>query len=137
MSQQTIHFPVSSAAGGLMGWTARAGSFVVEKMNIFSHTESVPNTSIAHKQPSFLERLVQLHEDFFVFLNLPYKNLLYAFTFSKIQKWSVGKKHIQKEDVTSGSIDHNMRYTASQDLQCNVKCTVLMSHPVNSSSYYT
>ncbi|CAH0722202.1 unnamed protein product, partial [Brenthis ino] len=47
---------VTSAAGGIMGWTARAGSFVVEKMNIFSHTESVPNTSIAHKQPSFLER---------------------------------------------------------------------------------
>ncbi|XP_069365975.1 uncharacterized protein PsGEF isoform X6 [Maniola hyperantus] len=49
-------FPVTSAAGGIMGWTARAGSFVVEKMNIFSNTESVPNTSIAHKQPSFLER---------------------------------------------------------------------------------
>ncbi|XP_075989177.1 protostome-specific GEF isoform X4 [Anticarsia gemmatalis] len=48
--------PVSGAAGGIMGWTARAGSFVVEKMNIFSYTESVPNTSIAHKQPSFLER---------------------------------------------------------------------------------
>ncbi|CAG9575463.1 unnamed protein product [Danaus chrysippus] len=47
---------VTSAAGGIMGWTARAGSFVVEKINIFSHTESVPNTSIAHKQPSFLER---------------------------------------------------------------------------------
>lgn len=47
---------VSGAAGGIMGWTARAGSFVVEKMNIFSYTESVPNTSIAHKQPSFLER---------------------------------------------------------------------------------
>ncbi|XP_072935296.1 uncharacterized protein PsGEF isoform X2 [Epargyreus clarus] len=48
--------PVAGAAGGIMGWTARAGSFVVEKMNIFSYTESVPNTSIAHKQPSFLER---------------------------------------------------------------------------------
>ncbi|XP_031769692.2 uncharacterized protein LOC113522879 isoform X3 [Galleria mellonella] len=48
--------PVSGAAGGIMGWTARAGSFVVEKMNIFSYTESVPNSSIAHKQPSFLER---------------------------------------------------------------------------------
>ncbi|XP_041974629.1 uncharacterized protein LOC121729951 isoform X2 [Aricia agestis] len=47
---------VTSAAGGLMGWTARAGSFVVEKINIFSHTEAVPNTSVAHKQPSFLER---------------------------------------------------------------------------------
>lgn len=47
---------VTGAAGGIMGWTARAGSFVVEKMNIFSYTESVPNTSIAHKQPSFLER---------------------------------------------------------------------------------
>ncbi|XP_013144372.1 PREDICTED: uncharacterized protein LOC106107903 [Papilio polytes] len=46
----------TSTAGGIMGWTARAGSFVVEKMNIFSYTESVPNTSIAHKQPSFLER---------------------------------------------------------------------------------
>ncbi|KAJ0180925.1 hypothetical protein K1T71_003010 [Dendrolimus kikuchii] len=48
--------PVTGAAGGIMGWTARAGSFVVEKMNIFSYTESVPNSSIAHKQPSFLER---------------------------------------------------------------------------------
>ncbi|KAI5634987.1 pao retrotransposon peptidase domain-containing protein [Phthorimaea operculella] len=48
--------PVTGAAGGIMGWTARAGSFVVEKMNIFSYTESVPNTSVAHKQPSFLER---------------------------------------------------------------------------------
>ncbi|KAL0850554.1 hypothetical protein ABMA28_012329 [Loxostege sticticalis] len=48
--------PVTGAAGGIMGWTARAGSFVVEKMNIFSYTESVPNTSIAHKQPTFLER---------------------------------------------------------------------------------
>ncbi|CAH0699322.1 unnamed protein product [Spodoptera exigua] len=48
--------PVSGAAGGIMGWTARAGSFVVEKMNIFSYTESVPSTAIAHKQPSFLER---------------------------------------------------------------------------------
>ncbi|XP_038208625.1 uncharacterized protein LOC119829950 [Zerene cesonia] len=47
---------VTSSAAGIMGWTARAGSFVVEKMNIFSHTENVPNTSIAHKQPSFLER---------------------------------------------------------------------------------
>ncbi|CAK1599372.1 unnamed protein product [Parnassius mnemosyne] len=47
---------VSGGTGGIMGWTARAGSFVVEKMNIFSYTESVPNTSIAHKQPSFLER---------------------------------------------------------------------------------
>ncbi|KAM3956262.1 LOW QUALITY PROTEIN: protostome-specific GEF [Aphomia sociella] len=51
-----VYNPVSGAAGGIMGWTARAGSFVVEKMNIFSYTESVPNTSIAHKQPSFLER---------------------------------------------------------------------------------
>ncbi|XP_053600694.1 uncharacterized protein PsGEF isoform X4 [Plodia interpunctella] len=50
------HNPVSGSAGGIMGWTARAGSFVVEKMNIFSYTESVPNTSIVHKQPSFLER---------------------------------------------------------------------------------
>ncbi|XP_063890900.1 uncharacterized protein Psgef isoform X5 [Helicoverpa armigera] len=48
--------PVTGAAGGIMGWTARAGSFVVEKMNIFSYTESVPSTAIAHKQPSFLER---------------------------------------------------------------------------------
>ncbi|XP_037871828.1 uncharacterized protein LOC101741920 isoform X4 [Bombyx mori] len=47
---------VVGAAGGIMGWTARAGSFVVEKMNIFSYTESVPNTAVAHKQPSFLER---------------------------------------------------------------------------------
>ncbi|CAK1548083.1 unnamed protein product [Leptosia nina] len=47
---------VTSSTGGIMGWTARAGSFVVEKMSIFSHTENVPNTSIAHKQPSFLER---------------------------------------------------------------------------------
>lgn len=47
---------VAGAAGGIMGWTARAGSFVVEKMNIFSYTESVPSTAIAHKQPSFLER---------------------------------------------------------------------------------
>ncbi|CAG5035301.1 unnamed protein product [Parnassius apollo] len=46
----------TGGTGGIMGWTARAGSFVVEKMNIFSYTESVPNTSIAHKQPSFLER---------------------------------------------------------------------------------
>ncbi|CAH2989797.1 unnamed protein product [Chilo suppressalis] len=46
----------AGTAGGIMGWTARAGSFVVEKMNIFSYTESIPNTSIAHKQPSFLER---------------------------------------------------------------------------------
>ncbi|KAL4721124.1 hypothetical protein ACJJTC_009404 [Scirpophaga incertulas] len=48
--------PVSGAAGGIMGWTARAGSFVVEKMNIFSYTESVPSNSIVPKQPSFLER---------------------------------------------------------------------------------
>ncbi|KAJ8734515.1 hypothetical protein PYW08_013765 [Mythimna loreyi] len=48
--------PVSGAAGGIMGYAARAGSFVVEKMNIFSYTESVPSTAIAHKQPSFLER---------------------------------------------------------------------------------
>ncbi|KAG6460793.1 hypothetical protein O3G_MSEX012214 [Manduca sexta] len=47
---------VTGTSGGIMGWTARAGSFVVEKMNIFSYTESVPNTSVAHKQPSFLER---------------------------------------------------------------------------------
>ncbi|XP_048482039.1 uncharacterized protein LOC105393719 isoform X2 [Plutella xylostella] len=46
----------AAGAGGIMGWTARAGSFVVEKMNIFSYTESVPNTSQALKQPSFLER---------------------------------------------------------------------------------
>lgn len=56
-----IAVAVSGAAGGIMGWTARAGSFVVEKMNIFSYTESVPNTSIAHKQPSFLERYVTLN----------------------------------------------------------------------------
>lgn len=47
---------VTGAAGGIMGWTARAGSFVVEKMSIFSYTESVPNTSVVLKQPSFLER---------------------------------------------------------------------------------
>ncbi|GBP08333.1 hypothetical protein EVAR_78804_1 [Eumeta japonica] len=50
------HNPVSGAAGSFMGWTARAGSFVVEKMNIFSYTESVPTSALAHKQPSFLER---------------------------------------------------------------------------------
>ncbi|CAG9783285.1 unnamed protein product [Diatraea saccharalis] len=55
--ETNIHNPVvAGTASGIMGWTARAGSFVVEKMNIFSYTESVPNTSIAHKQPSFLER---------------------------------------------------------------------------------
>ncbi|XP_073959244.1 uncharacterized protein isoform X2 [Choristoneura fumiferana] len=53
---------VSGAAGGIMGWTARAGSFVVEKMNIFSYTESVPNTSLAQKQPSFLERCLGVSE---------------------------------------------------------------------------
>ncbi|XP_045489999.1 uncharacterized protein LOC111000695 isoform X1 [Pieris rapae] len=53
---------VVSSAGGIMGWTARAGSFVVEKMSIFSHTENVPNTSIAHKQPSFLERCLGVSE---------------------------------------------------------------------------
>lgn len=52
---------VSGAAGGIMGYAARAGSFVVEKMNIFSYTESVPNTSIAHKQPSFLERYLHVN----------------------------------------------------------------------------
>lgn len=53
---------IGGAGGGIMGWTARAGSFVVEKMNIFSYTESVPNTSIIHKQPSFLERCVSVHD---------------------------------------------------------------------------
>ncbi|XP_063393078.1 uncharacterized protein LOC134678432 [Cydia fagiglandana] len=53
---------VSGAAGGIMGWTARAGSFVVEKMNIFSYTESVPSTALAHKQPSFLERCLGVSE---------------------------------------------------------------------------
>nr|XP_049698567.1 uncharacterized protein LOC126053486 isoform X4 [Helicoverpa armigera] len=55
-TSKTYNNPVTGAAGGIMGWTARAGSFVVEKMNIFSYTESVPSTAIAHKQPSFLER---------------------------------------------------------------------------------
>lgn len=45
-----------SNTGGLMGWTARAGSFVVERMNIFSTSESIPTTSISNKPPSFLER---------------------------------------------------------------------------------
>ncbi|VVC92444.1 unnamed protein product [Leptidea sinapis] len=52
----------ATSTGGIMGWTARAGSFVVEKMNIFSHTENVPNTSIVHKQPSFLERCLGVSE---------------------------------------------------------------------------
>lgn len=60
MTSQSIRtfISVSGAAGGIMGYAARAGSFVVEKMNIFSYTESVPSTAIAHKQPSFLERYV-------------------------------------------------------------------------------
>ncbi|CAH2068228.1 unnamed protein product, partial [Iphiclides podalirius] len=56
VSNSVANSVTTGTAGGIMGWTARAGSFVVEKMNIFSYTESVPNTSIAHKQPSFLER---------------------------------------------------------------------------------
>ncbi|XP_026323454.1 uncharacterized protein LOC113232829 isoform X4 [Hyposmocoma kahamanoa] len=56
------YIPVSGAGGGIMGWTARAGSFVVEKMNIFSYTESVPNATVIVKQPSFLERCLGVSE---------------------------------------------------------------------------